>query len=139
MREFKADVNDIVTEFEVAKLEEERLARHEEQLHIILNALECIAGSIKILDTRLNLLFFNEENGLTKTVEDMEWEEDIVTFCGWSMEKVQDEIHEMAIETVWHEDDDRQEILESLIGTILDNAKDMLLPKYYKQWIISQA
>jgi hypothetical protein len=83
------------------------------------------------------------------TPEDMMWEEDIVKFCGWSMERVQEEIHEIAIETGWHEDDDRQDILECLVGKILDDAKEYLLPKYYKQfftkinkyaiWKLSQA
>ena len=76
---------------------------------------------------------------IQKTVEDMEWEEDIVRFCGWSMERVQEEIHEIGIETGWHEDDDRQDILESLVGKILDDAKEYLLPKYYEQWKLSQA
>jgi len=78
-------------------------------------------------------------NEIQKTVEDMEWEEDIVRFCGWSMERVQEEIHEIGIETGWHEDDDRQDILESLVGKILDDAKEYLLPKYYEQWKLSQA
>jgi hypothetical protein len=73
------------------------------------------------------------------TPEDMMWEEDIVKFTGWSMERVQEEIHEIGIETGWHEDDDRQDILESLVGKILDDAKEYLLPKYYKQWKLSQA
>ena len=68
------------------------------------------------------------------TVEDMSTEEDIIKFTGWSMALVEEWKDEILIDHGLHGDDDHQEILEGVIAMILDDAKEHLLPKYYKQW-----
>tara|TARA_R110002074_G_C12143026_1_gene629359 strand:- start:293 stop:565 length:273 start_codon:yes stop_codon:yes gene_type:complete len=76
----------------------------------------------------------NMNVGEINSIEEIEWEEHIQEVTGWSESEVSDKIDEVCHEHGYHADDDRQEATEVAVQDIIDDAREVMLPKYVKKF-----
>ena len=75
-----------------------------------------------------------------ESLQDIYTEDDILKVTGLTKTEVSEWIDEVVVDarviggTFLHADDDRQECCEIIAGEIIDDARNLLLPKYVKKF-----